>query len=391
MDPNNIGDILAEVKAIPYTYNYHILDGIYKELNDQEAINTSSFEDNIKDSIKKYLLASRPTYAFNPDFKCKVDGSFKFDQENITNLKASVEFDSDENIEPPVKIDNLTDNDGGPYSFKINLFVDANFGILKYDNLSITLEGQTKSDFQQVNTSILEKNNKDRNEHEELEFYKNQTLYNARIATEEAKKKQLEEDAQKLAEEIKKMLDDEEQQHDLAEKQEALRNESMDKASTKLLEVLDSAIKDKIGNQGGKADSVIHEESEDNIQYIPGPDSVSTQYINRLSYKQNPITKDEYNKLENRYTFLKNKTNRSDKENSEIDSIVQLNVKVRNKNNGSSLNVPPLKNGPVYQDFAIITGGSRRTLKRGGKKTRRQSKRSQRRRSGRRGKRTSRR
>jgi len=139
------GAVIQEAKSISSDYNYHIdtEGGLYKNVT---AVDELPLEEEIKNKIKKYVLSvKRPTYAFNPDYSCKVSGSFNISGENLSNLQANVTFNDSENVDTKDGISLSTDSqDAGVYNFNIDLFVGEKHGILKYQNLKIQLASNEK-------------------------------------------------------------------------------------------------------------------------------------------------------------------------------------------------------------------------------------------------------
>jgi len=157
-------------------------------------------------------------------------------------------------------------------------------------------------------------------------------------------------------------------------------------ASVKLLEILDNAIKGKMGNQGGNAVAV----SGPVNKTTSNEDAVSINNTNEairlrdIKEKEPEPDASQIDNLKPRYDYLKSIADASDKQLTSLQTGEYARIKEAH-NRWKKLP------GLTWSPEIPINGGKRKTLKRGGKKSRRKAKRSQRRRSGRRGKRTSRR
>lgn len=391
-------EVIEQSKSLPPDYNYHLDrdNGLYKNVTSTDAM---PLEEEIKDKINRYVLSDkRKTYAFNPDYNCKVVGSFNIEGDNLSDLHADITFDTSDNFGESIEAISLKAQGSGKYIFDITLFLGKTHGILKYEDLKIKLATDEKTEraFNDVEASkqLLNDNNQKRNADEFIEYKKfeaeHQGIIAAAAATAaadaaakeaaERKKAEAEAEAARLAEELRKQKEAEAAEEAIKDKIEA----DMGLASIKLLGVLDDAIKGKMENQDGNTEA-----KQDELRSTGENFTELKKYW--IDETDKALTKSGLKEYKIRQF---NKFKEEIEQAMDIDSIEKIIKKYKKsptfliKRNGVPDGEEKTKPEHPYSPFF---GGSRRTLKRGGKKTRRKTKRSQRRRSGRRGKRTSRR
>lgn len=311
---------MTELNSITSEYNYHFtnVNGIYSGENKAKAQLVLGM--NIADN-----------YFYNLAYDCTISGNFHFlDEDNYGINTASVKFSDGS---PDLVLPGGNDNDAN-FEYNIEAQISKDFGIIKLNTISINsiATGATSKKYD-VNTvgNLINVNNLNRNKDEFLQY----KLEDTGATTQEKLK---------VFGQIKEL-------------------KLLEKAPTKLLELINESVKQNFKKQVSALDKRKNDIADQDVKSTQAKEAAAEARIQNQEAANKRVFTEEFGEGD---------------ENSDV-----------TRDDGSG--APTAAFGSRATSARRGSFGGQRSLRRGGKKSRRQAKRSQRRRSGRRGKRTSRR
>jgi hypothetical protein len=395
---NSYNTVYTDIEEL-FNELFPITNEYFSKINEENVKN--AFHETIKglflENIKpnKEVFDSKATYYFNDGFDFTITGGSFLYNSSIN----SVDINSDLSIKLTSKKDSsvinividkesfknpdqrLTEGSDGVKRYTYNLIAEAvkDFGIIKLNNFSvISVQKKTPTTVTENEVAYVLKENNDNRNANEKERIKKIGLQAIKKFLESGKFTDAPPETIKLiADTVSDSLDKTE-----LEIKEQLSTSDELAAGLSIFSAISNGLKYHFNNGATtKEDEVQIPLDETNSNEDKVSEKNMTAIASLISSTSTPAAND-IDKWEPRYNYLKSLSGEqiTSKQTGEIARLKDLHNKYTNT-------ISDLKWSPKIK----INGGSRRTVKRGGKKTRRKAKRSQRRRSGRRGKRTSRR